>query len=205
MNNKSLSNTRRITFLAVLTAIIIIMAFTPLGYLKTGGLEITFIMLPVTIGAVILKPSDGAVLGGVFGITSFIQCFGMSPFGATLLSINWFYTFVVCVVPRILTGWFGGLVFQLMRKFDKTNFISYAVSCLVTPIFNTVLFMGTLVLFFYNTEFIQQLALTLGADNVFAFVALFVGINGLIEAIVCFVAGTAISKALSLFMKRIKD
>ena len=201
--NRSLSKTQHITFLGLLTAIIIIMSFTPLGYLKTGGLEITFILLPVVIGAVTMKPSDGAILGGVFGITSFIQCFGMSAFGAVLLSINWFFTFIVCFVPRILAGWLGGLIFVALKKIDKTKFISYAAACLATPILNTLLFMGALVLFFYNTDYIQQTAQLLGATNVFTFVALFVGINGVIEAIVCFVAGTAISKALGVFMNRL--
>ena len=57
--------------MAVLTAIILIMAFTPLGYLRTAGLEISLITIPVVIGAMITGPAAGAVLGGVFGITSF--------------------------------------------------------------------------------------------------------------------------------------
>ena len=66
--------------LGLLTAIVILMAFTPLGYLRTAGLEITFIMIPVIVGAILLGPGAGALLGGVFGLTSFVQCFGMSPF-----------------------------------------------------------------------------------------------------------------------------
>lgn len=201
--NRGLSNTGHLAFLGLLTAIIIIMSFTPLGYFKTGGLEITFILLPVIIGAVTMKPADGAILGGIFGITSFIQCFGMSPFGTVLLSINWFFTLIVCLIPRILAGWLGGLVFAVLKKPDKTKFISYAAACLATPIFNTVFFMGALVLFFYNTDYIQQTAATIGATNVFSFIALFVGINGVIETVVCFIAGTAISKALAIFMNRL--
>lgn len=200
---KSMSKTQHITFLGVLSAIIILMAFTPLGYLRTAGLEITFIVLPVAIGAVILKPLDSAILGGVFGITSFIQCFGMSAFGATLLSINWFLTFIVCFVPRVLAGWLGGLIFSALGKIDKTKFVSYVVTCLAVPVLNTLFFMSALVICFFNTEFIQGLMSALGASNVFGFVIAFVGINGLVEAIVCFIAGTAISKALAVAMKRI--
>lgn len=223
---KSMSKTQHLTFLAVLSAIIILMAFTPLGYLRTAGLEITFIILPVAIGAVILKPVDSAILGGIFGITSFIQCFGMSPFGAALLSINWFLTFIVCFVPRVLTGWLGGLIFSALSKIGKTktvsgktnqeslneasdnksnnpNIISYIVTCLAVPLMNTLFFMSALVLCFFNTDFIQGVMATLGATNVFGFVVAFVGINGLIEAIVCFIAGTAISKALAVVMKKL--
>lgn len=200
---KSMSKTQHLTFLAVLSAIIILMTFTPLGYLRTGGLEITFIILPVAIGAVILKPVDSAILGGIFGITSFIQCFGMSAFGATLLSINWFLTLIVCLVPRVLAGWLGGLIFSALSKIDKTKFVSYVVACLAVPLMNTLFFMSALIICFFNTDFIQGVMSALGATNVFGFVVAFVGINGVIEAAVCFVAGTAISKALAVAMKKL--
>lgn len=102
--------------MALLVAIILLMAFTPIGYIKTAGLEITLIVVPVAVGAVTLGPTAGAILGGVFGITSFIQCFGMSQFGALLLGINPFLTFLVCVPTRILMGWLTGLIYHGLRK-----------------------------------------------------------------------------------------
>ena len=60
----------RLVLTALLTALIIVMAFTPLGYLKAGAIEITFITIPVIIGAVLLGPVGGLFLGAVFGITS---------------------------------------------------------------------------------------------------------------------------------------
>ena len=95
------------------------MAFTPIGYIKTAGLEITLIVVPVAVGAVTLGPTAGAILGGVFGITSFIQCFGMSQFGALLLGINPFLTFLVCVPTRILMGWLTGLI---IMDYEKQRF-----------------------------------------------------------------------------------
>ena len=83
MTQKKFS-TKYLVEMALLVAIILIMAFTPIGYIRTAGLEITLIVVPVAVGAVTLGPAAGAILGGVFGITSFIQCFGMSPFGAYL-------------------------------------------------------------------------------------------------------------------------
>ena len=71
-------NTKYLVELALLVAIILIMAFTPIGYIKTAGLEIALLVVPVAVGAVVLGPKGGAILGAVFGITSFIQCFGMS-------------------------------------------------------------------------------------------------------------------------------
>ena len=74
--------------LALLIAIIALMAFTPIGFIRTPGLEITLIGIPVVVGAVLLGPAGGAILGAAFGLCSFLQCFGLSLFGATLLAIN---------------------------------------------------------------------------------------------------------------------
>lgn len=70
MNKKKFS-TKFLVEMALLVAIILIMAFTPLGYIKTAGIEITLIVVPVAVGAVTLGPAAGAILGGVFGLASF--------------------------------------------------------------------------------------------------------------------------------------
>lgn len=192
------SRTVKLVEMALLVAIILILAFTPLGYIKTLGLEITLIVVPVTIGAIILGPLGGAVLGAVFGITSFIQCFGMSSFGAVLLGINPFGTFVVCVVSRILMGWLTGLIYKGLSKFPKMKNWKILIANLAGPILNTFFFMSTLVIFFFSSDYIQSLA---GGLNPFRFVIAFVGVNGLIEAAACFVVGSAITKALQVAMK----
>lgn len=190
--------TAKLVQLALFTAIILLMAFTPIGYIKTLGAEITLIVVPVTVGAILLGPAGGAILGGVFGATSFIQCFGLSPFGAMLLGINPVLTFIMCLVPRILMGWLTGLIFVGLRKNNKTKGISYAAASLAGPLLNTVLFMGAVVLFFYRTEYIQGFVTDFGTGNVITFILAFVGMNGLVEAGACFILGTAVSKVLDI-------
>lgn len=202
MENNKKMNTMYMVEMALLIAIILIMAFTPIGYIRTFGLEITLIVVPVAVGAVTLGPTAGAVLGAVFGITSFIQCFGMSPFGAVLLSINPIYTFIVCVLSRILMGGLTGLLYKIFQKSNPLKKISVMLANLCCPILNTLFFMGTLTLFFYWTEYIQGIAQSMGAGNPFIFVILFVGVNGVVEAVACFVAGSAISQALKKVVKR---
>ena len=138
------AKTLKMIQLALLTAIIVLMAFTPVGFIRTPGLEITLIGIPVVVGAVLLGPSGGAILGAVFGLCSFLQCFGMSPFGAVLLGINPFWTFVVCFVPRTLMGWLSALIFKGLRKVDKTRFFSFLAACLGGALLNTILFMSCL-------------------------------------------------------------
>lgn len=189
--NKSKFSTKYLVELALLTAIILLMAFTPIGYIKTAGLEITLIVVPVAVGAVILGPTGGAILGGVFGITSFIQCFGMSQFGSILLGINPFLTFLVCVPTRILEGWLTGLIFKGLCKTKLPKAASVTIANLCCPLLNTAFFMGSLVTLFAGT--MREM---FGMTKVIPFIVAFVGINGVIEAVVCFVLGAAISGAL---------
>ena len=204
MNTKRSRKTVYMVELALLTAIILIMAFTPLGYIKTLGLEITLLVVPVAVGAVLLGPLGGAILGAVFGITSFIQCFGMSPFGAVLLGINPVYTFIVCVVTRTLMGFLTGLIYKQLCKVSAMKHVKVVIANLCAPILNTALFMSTLVLFFYNTDYIQSLVEATGASNALMFVVAFVGINGVVEAALCFVVGSAITKALQVAVKNVQ-
>jgi len=199
MKTRTTEHTAKLVQIALLVAIILLMAFTPIGYIKTFGLEITLIVVPVTVGAIVLGPVSGAILGGIFGATSFIQCFGISPFGATLLGINPWATFIVCMVPRILMGWVAGMLFAGLRKSNMNKNAAIAITNLVGPLLNTIFFMGALVLFFYNTEYIQGFASMLGTNNVISFVIAFVGINGLVEAAASFIVGTAVSKALDVY------
>lgn len=201
MRTKNGVNTLKLTQLALLTAIILLMAFTPIGYIKTFGLEISLIVIPVTIGAIVLGPAAGAFLGGVFGITSFIQCFGLSAFGVALLAINPVATFITCLIPRILMGWITGLIFMGLRKSGLKE-TAYPIASLLGPVLNTVLFMTSLLAFFYNSDFIQGVADSFGSKNIFQFVIAMVGINGLVEAGTCLIIGAAIARALDAFVKR---
>ena len=88
MNNQHAARTKFMVELALMVAIIFVMAFTSLGYFQTMGLSITFLTVPVAVGAIILGPKGGAICGLAFGITSFMQCFGMGAFGTMLFSIN---------------------------------------------------------------------------------------------------------------------
>lgn len=203
MNN--VKKTVWLTELAVLIAIIVLLEVTGLGMIKTFGLEMTILQVPVIIGAILLGPSGGAILGTTFGLVSFWECFGKSAFGTMLFSINPFFTFLVCVPTRVLMGWICGLIFKATDRrlqHTKASIVPYISSSLGGALLNTVLFMGTLCACFYRTEFIQGFANSLGTGNVFSFIVLFVGVQGLIEAVVCAALGTVISKTVRVALHR---
>ena len=79
--SKAVVSTSKMVRMAVLVAILFLMEITGLGMIKTFGVEMTIMQIPVIIGAIILGPTEGALLGGIFGLLSFWECFGKSVFG----------------------------------------------------------------------------------------------------------------------------
>ena len=181
--------------LAILAAIIAVMAYTPIGYLRVATIEITFIMIPVAIAAIIVGPGGGAVAGGIFGLTSFMQCFGTSIFGTTLFGVNPLFTFILCMVPRILAGWLPGLAFNAVQKIWKNTTISVTAASFLAPVLNTILFVGALLLLFGSSDYIKGFG-----ETTWAIIVLLVGINGIVEAVVGIVIGAAVSRALIHFI-----
>ncbi len=195
MKTKTSLKTLQMVQTAILAAILIVMAFTPLGYFNLGPVMITLLMIPVVIGAIVVGPAAGAFLGLVFGISSFIKAFSDPLFGSILLNINWIYTFILCLVPRVLMGFLVGLIFRGLAKIDKTRIVSFIISSLSGALLNTAFFVGMLILLFGNSAFLKQFGST-----PIAIVGTLVTVNALIEAIVCTVVGTAIAKALKKYL-----
>ncbi len=119
--------TYELVLTALFTAIIVIMAFTPLGYIPLVVINATIIHIPVILGALFLGPKKGAFLGFVFGLTSFINntfkaatasAFVFSP----VLAYNVvgvpgiFKSLYICFVPRILVGIVPYFIYILIRK-----------------------------------------------------------------------------------------
>ena len=183
---------RQITLAAILMAVILLMAYTPLGYLRLGMVEITFLTIPVVIGAIVLGPWWGAFLGAVFGATSFAQCFSTSVFGAALLSINPLYTFLCCMVPRLLIGLVAGFLFRLLRMADKTGVVSFVTTAIAGALTNTVFFVGMVVFFFKESYF--------GGTAFWPIFLSFFTVNVVLEVLVCGVISAALSKVMVRFL-----
>lgn len=201
---KQTNNIRFMTQLALLTAITLVLAYTPLGYLRIGPFNASFLSVPVCIGAIVMGPGAGAFLGMVFGLTSFGNALtGGSAMGVALLGVSPVGYFVQAVVGRVLMGLCVGLIFRALRRVDKRGWFSYAVGAVSAPLLNTVFYMGLMVLLFYNCEYVQSRVAELGVVNPIMFVLAVVGVQGLVEVLVCGTVGCVVSKAIdTAFGKR---
>lgn len=194
---KSKFNVKQLTLLGMLIAILLLMSFTPLGYLNIGPLAITFNVIPVAIAALALGPAGGLIAGFVFGLTSFLQCLGiggLSLMGSTLFGINPFFSIILCFVPRMLDGLLLGFIFRGVSRLNRV------AACFVTgfsaAFLNTAFFMSTLVLLFGRTDYVQGM---MNGQNVLVFICTFVGINAVCEMIsstlITGAVGTVLCKA----------
>ncbi len=122
--------TYELVLTALFTAIIVIMAFTPLGYIPLIVINATIIHIPVILGALFLGPKKGAFLGFVFGFTSFINntfkavtpsAFVFSPvLAANIVGVSGiFKSLYICFVPRILVGVVPYYVYLLVHRLLK--------------------------------------------------------------------------------------
>lgn len=184
--------TNALTQIALLSAILIVMAFTPLGYLPLGPIKITFLCIPVVIAAITCGVKGGAILGFVFGMTSLVQCFGMDVFGTTLMNINPFFMTIVCLLPRVLVGVFAALTYKAVK-----GTLSAFVASFAGTVTNTVGFLGLMVLLFGNSDYLRQFGST-----AWEIIVAMAGVNALVEAAVCTVLGGIIAKAVLKFLKR---
>ena len=189
------SKTKTIALLGILTGIIILMAFTPVGYLRLAAVSISFLMIPVAVGSIAKGPLAGAALGTVFGITSFVQCFGMDAFGTYLASKNVFFTFIMCIVCRALAGLCAGFIYKLITKLTKNVVVRSSLTGLSAALFNTIFFVSALILLFGKT--VVSEATGLSAElTFFALFGAIVGINAVLEAIASFIVTGAVGTAL---------
>lgn len=202
MANKN-SSIRRMTELALLIAIELVMKLIGLGTVPIGPLNMSFLTIPIAVGAILMGPSGGAIMGGAYGLMSFYDAItGAGGMTAVFFQLDPINTFILCVGARVLVGLCAGLLFKGLHKVDQKKTVSYFIASLSAPLLNTFFFMGYIVLVFYQTEYIQNLVTSLGAANPLHFIAALVGVQGLVEAVACSIVGGIVSKNVAKALKR---
>lgn len=187
-----------LVLMGIITALLVVFSMLPIGTIPIGPLSVSLNVIPVAIAAVAMGPVGGAVAGGIFGILSFLQCFGIgipSGMGIVLVGINPFLAFVQRFVPRVLDGLLVGFIFRAVSKRTNPYFAS-ALTGFCSALFNTVFFMGALMLLFGNTDYIKGLMADKGTENVFLFICLFVGVNAILEMAASTIVTGAVGSAL---------
>ena len=194
--------------MALFIALIILLSVTPLGYIPLGAINATTIQMPVIIGAVLFGWKKGAVLGGVFGVTSLIKntlqpnltSFVFSPFIPVFGEESGsFWAVAICLVPRIMIGIVAAFVFSLLVKFKLNKTFASAAAGFCGSLINTVLVMGGIYLFFGES---YSAAKDIAYNALMATVSATITGAGITEAIVSAVVCGAICTALIKYSER---
>ncbi len=201
MNKKRKYDTQWMVGLALMAAIVILLANTPLGMIQLPIIKATTVHIPVIIGAILFGPLAGSILGGIFGICSMISnttaptllSFAFSPFLSTTGIPGALKAIWISVGCRILIGLISGWLWIGLKKIKLNDLIALPVVGFAGSMVNTAFVMGS-IYFMFAQEYAQaqQVAVT----AVFGLVMATVGTSGIPEAIASAILVTAIGKAL---------
>lgn len=205
-------NIRDLVLLALFTAIILLLGFTPLGYIDLPFIKATILHIPVLIGACLMGPKKGAFLGAMMGLQSIIKntmmpaalSFAFSPLipvPGTQRGSLW--ALVICFVPRILIGLVGGLVFLAVKRvFAKKPWgvaaAVVAAAVVGTLLVNTCGVMGLIYILFKEAYAAMK---GVGTDAVLGLILGVVAANGIPETIAAAVITPAVVLPLRKALK----
>ena len=185
---------RKITMLGILTALVVILQVLANYLQPIPGVSLSFVLVPIVIGAALVGPWGGGYLGLVFGAVVLLTG-GANAF----LAINAPGTVVVCLVKGFACGALAGLVFKL---FEKSNqYLAILFAAMICPIVNTGIFLAGCRVFFWDT--VVQWGEASGFSNpvIFIFIGL-AGINFIIELAINLILAPVILRLINYRKER---
>lgn len=202
---KERERTRSLVEMALLTAIILILFVTPLGYIPLFFMNATTIHIPVIVAGIVLGWKKGAFCGFVFGLTSFLNAsFKSASVTAFLFTplkpYGNFWSLVIAFVPRILIGVVAYFAYKALFKAIGKKSLSMFFAGVAGSMTNTILVMGMAYIFFAKP---YAAATDIAVDGVLKAVCGIMVVNGIPEAIIAGLIASAVCTALmSAFRNR---
>ena len=208
MKHKTL-DTRYMALLAMLCGVLLVMGMTGIGFIPLPVIKATTMHIPVILGAILLGPKAGAVLGAVFGFCSIwantttpgLLSFAFSPFMTTEGLPGVAKSLWIALGCRILFGWLAGIFWMVFRKILKKEYAALPVTAAVATICLTLLVMGS-IYFLLSQQYAS--AKNVALSSVFGLIMGTVTASGIPEAIVAAVLVTVIGRALLHLTARMK-
>ena len=191
---------------AMMAAIVVLLANTPLGMIPLVVTKATTVHIPVILGAILFGPLAGGILGGVFGVCSVIintftpalTSFAFSPFMSTTGLSGAVKALWVAVGCRILIGVAAGWLWKALSRTRVNSWTALSIVGFTGSMVNTVTVMGSIFLLF-TQQYAQAKEVALEAVS--GLILTTVLANGIPEAIVSTVLVAVIGKNLLRFAK----
>ena len=187
-------DTRWMVSVALMAAIVIVLANTPLGMIQLPIIKATTVHIPV-------------ILGAVFGICSLVSntmaptllSFAFSPFLSTTGIPGALKAIWISVGCRILIGVAAGWLWVLFTKIKLNQFIALPIVGFVGSMVNTVTVMGS-IYFLFAQQYAEAKEVALTA--VFGLVMGTVTASGIPEAIAAAILVLALGKVLVVVFRK---
>lgn len=202
-------DTRYMALLAMFCGVLLVMGMTGIGFIPLPVIKATTMHIPVIIGAILLGPKAGAVLGAVFGLCSIwantttpgLLSFAFSPFMSTEGLIGVAKSLWIALGCRLLFGLCTGWIWKLCKKIFKQELFTLSVTAAVSTILHSVLVMGSIYALLASQ---YAAAKNVAVTAVFGLVMGTIAASGIPEAIAAAILVTVIGKALLHLMERVK-
>ncbi len=191
--------------LAVLTAIVLVLQLTGAAIkIPILGTNVSLVLIPIALGAMVLGPAAGAWLGFVFGaVTYFVGgVMGLDPFTLFLFNDHPIITALICFVKSTLAGFLAGWVYRLLQH--RSEILAVFLAAILVPVVNTGVFvLGCFVIM----DTIAAFAASVGSTDstvYFIFIGL-AGINFILEFAVNVILAPALQRIIHIVSKRIRN
>lgn len=208
MKHKTM-DTRYMATLAMLCGVLLVMGMTGIGFIPLPVIKATTMHIPVILGAILLGPKAGAVLGAVFGLCSIwantttpgLLSFAFSPFMTTEGLVGVVKSLWIALGCRSFFGALAGWLWLIFRKMLKTEYAALPVTAAVATICHTLLVMGSIYVLLTQQ---YAAAKNVAISAVFGLIMGTVTASGIPEAIAAAILVTVIGKALLHLLARMK-
>ncbi len=187
--------------LGIFIAIELMLALSGIGYIPLGFMNATIIHIPVILGALLLGPKEGLILGLVFGLTSIfnntfkpnLTSFVFSPFYSVGEAKGNFWSIVIAIFPRMMIALSTYYTYKILSVKIRSKEMVYFIAGVVGSITNTVLVMGGIYLFFGQS---YAAAKGIAFEGLLGVILTVICVNGIPEAIVAGLLALALCKSL---------
>lgn len=199
--NMMKKDTRWTVTVALMMAIVILLANTPLGLIQLPIIKATTVHIPVIIGAIVLGPLAGGILGATFGVCSMISntmaptllSFAFSPFLSTTGIPGMVKALWISIGCRVLLGVAAGWFWILLKKLTVNQNIGLILTGFLASMFHTIVVMGSIFVLLAGQ---YATAREVAENMVFGLIMATVLGSGIPEAIAAAILVFAIGKAL---------
>lgn len=145
MNNNNYFSAKRITWLGILIALVVVLQLFA-SAIPMFGITLNFSLIPIAIAGIVLGVAGGTIVGLCCGITVFITTavMGQEPSTLFFFQTQPVILTIMCIGKTTVAGAMSGLVYRLLEKKNKT--LGVYASSFIIPIFNTGIYMLGIVL-----------------------------------------------------------